>query len=78
MCDNYLKLIKLNENRLAKDYLLSIENCFSYLMQSYDIVSTTTELEYLTYQTEIDKEINNFFERIEFLIYMNIENNDVE
>ncbi len=78
MCDNYLKLMELKENRLAKDYLFSIENCFGFLIQSYEIVNTTTELEYLTDQTEIDGEINNFFERIESLIYMNIENNDVE
>ena len=78
MCDNYLKLIESKENRLAKDYLLSIETCFSYLIQSYEVVNVSTELEYLTDQTEIDTETNNLVERIESLIYLNIESNDIE
>lgn len=78
MCDNYLKLIGLNENRLAKDYLLCIENCFINLMQSYKFINTSIELEYFTDKTEIDGEVLNFLWRIKSLICINIEKNDIE
>lgn len=78
MCDNYKKLLNLNENRLSQDFLFSIENCFSYLIQSYWIVSSSIELEYLTDTTEVDKEINRFFDKIESLMVINIQKNDIE
>lgn len=78
LCDNYLKLLDKRENRLASEFLTCIENCFWYLIQSYGIIKTDVELKYLTDTTEIDHDINKFFDRIEWIILLNIKNKDIE
>jgi len=78
LCDSYLKLVHLNEIRLSQDFLLCIENCFSHLIDSYEYVYSSIELNYFTNTTEFDREINIFFQRVEWLMLMNVEKNYLE
>lgn len=76
--DGAQKLVWNKEYTLSRDYLRTIGKCFWYLIDAHGKIAIKANFEYFgTYETEIDKWINRYFERVESSILMEIKSDSV-
>ncbi|MDD2745347.1 MAG: hypothetical protein PHU93_02305, partial [Candidatus Gracilibacteria bacterium] len=76
--DGVQKLISNQEYTLARDYLGIIDRCFSRLMDAYGEIKTIPNLDYFgSHDSEIDRGLNRFFERLEDIVLFNVNRGDV-